>query len=435
MNTDLPRAFLERVALQLGPELPVFTDIMKEPSIRGIRMNPLRPDSDMTSLHIGNRISWCRDGWELASESPAGSTIAHETGAFYLQEPSAMIPAVVMDARPGETILDLCAAPGGKSTQIGTSMQGKGLLVCNEPVPKRAAILSRNIERMGIANAIVTSAWPEHLAVKWPEGFDGVMADVPCSGEGMFRRDPETRYEWSQEKAEGCVPRQQKILEAAAKLVRPGGRLIYSTCTFNPAENEDQIRWFLDTHDEFESESFQLPGVNGREGFFTCWPHRIRGEGQFVALLRKKGNGERRFADGIEDFRIPREKKTIWKESGLTMPEPNAIIGQNLVRISEIPDLKGIRVLRLGVDVAEIRGKNLIPAHAAVLAGLCGDMPTVELQEEDALRYMSGETLEIPACGWTVLTYRGMNLGWGKGSEGRIKNHYPKGLRNGRLIG
>ena len=347
MNMDLPQDFLERVAHQLGQEITAFTEIMKEPSIRGIRVNSLKPNTAISFLNLGAEIPWCRGGWEIAHDSDAGTTIAHETGAFYLQEPSAMIPAAVLNAQPGESILDLCAAPGGKSTQIGAAMCGEGLLVSNEPIPKRAAILSRNIERMGISNAVVTCAWPEQLALKWSEGFDGVMADVPCSGEGMFRRDPETRSEWSREKAAGCVPRQRGILEAAAKLVRPGGRLVYATCTFHPAENEDQIRWFLKTHQEFEPESFQLPGVDGREGFFTCWPHRIRGEGQFTALLKKKGDGQCRRTEGGKDFRIPREMRKIWTESGLAMPEPNAYFGKTFVRIPEIPDLAGVRIFGL----------------------------------------------------------------------------------------
>ena len=227
-----------------------------------------------------------------------------------------MIPAEVLQARPGEKILDLCAAPGGKSTQIGIAMGGAGLLIANEPVPKRAAVLSRNIERMGITNAIVISAWPEQLAEKWPGAFDAVMVDAPCSGEGMFRREPETRTEWSPEKAAGCVPRQRKILEAAAKLVRPGGRMVYATCTFNPAENEGQIRGFLEDHPEYTTETFLLPGIDGQEGMYTCWPHRIRGEGQFACLMRRAGDAPAVLPDGSKDFRMDRETAGIWNEAG-----------------------------------------------------------------------------------------------------------------------
>ena len=207
----------------------------------------------------------------LDPDSKAGSTVLHEAGAFYIQEPSAMLPAAVLDAQPGEKIIDLCAAPGGKSTQIGCAMRGTGLLVCNEPVFRRAQILSRNIERIGLPNALVTCALPAQLAEQWREGFDAVLVDAPCSGEGMFRRDPMTRAEWSPERTVGCAQRQREILASAAELVRPGGRLIYSTCTYNPEENEQNAAWFISAYPEFHTEAFAVPGINAPDGMFTCY--------------------------------------------------------------------------------------------------------------------------------------------------------------------
>ena len=291
MNIKLPEDFISRMRQQLGDELTAFLHALEEPPVRGIRMNPLKVTEAEKALTEGGRVPWAKDGYYLAPDSAAGSMILHETGAYYIQEPGAMLPAAVLDARPGEKILDLCAAPGGKSTQIGCGMQGEGLLVCNEPVPKRAAILSSNIERMGLPNTIVTCAKPDQLAKQWPEGFDAVMVDAPCSGEGMFRRDPETRNEWTQDKADGCAERQQEILSAAARLVRPGGRLVYSTCTYNPRENEENARWFTAQFPEFRMEAFSLPGIDAPEGMFTCYPHRLKGEGQFAALFRKAGEG------------------------------------------------------------------------------------------------------------------------------------------------
>ena len=432
---EIPKAFLERIRKQLGDETEAFLAAMNGPPVRGIRMNPLRPETERPFRDAGERIPWCATGWELPAGSPAGSTIAHEAGTFYLQEPGAMIPAEVLQARPGERILDLCAAPGGKSTQIGAAMRGEGLLICNEPIPKRAAVLSRNIERMGITNAIVVSAWPELLADKWPAGFDGVMVDAPCSGEGMFRREPETRSEWTPEKAAGCVPRQRAILEAAAKLVRPGGRMVYATCTFHPAENEEQISGFLEAHPEFRQEAFRLPEIDGKDGMFTCWPHWTRGEGQFVCLMRRTGDEPARLPDGSADFGPGRETEKIRREAGFEMPEMNARFGSVLVRATEIPDLKGIRVWRIGLHLAELRGKILIPDHALALAGGTDEIRGTELTAAEALRYLAGESLEKTAVGWTRMVYDGTALGWGKGSGGIIKNHYPKGLRNARLIG
>ena len=247
MSILLPGAFVERMRKQLGNELSAFLHALDEPPVRGIRLNPFKMTETTCEYKKNGRIPWTENGYYLPQDSNAGSSIFHAAGAFYIQEPGAMLPAAVLNAKPGEKILDLCAAPGGKSTQIGCSMQGKGLLVCNEPVPKRALILSGNIERMGLPNTIVTCEWPDKLANQWPEGFDAVLADAPCSGEGMFRRDPETRNEWSEEKAAGCAARQREILSAAALLVRPGGRLVYSTCTYNPAENEENVNGSLNS--------------------------------------------------------------------------------------------------------------------------------------------------------------------------------------------
>lgn len=434
MSLPLPEAFVKRVGEQLGPELPSFLQAMESPSIRGLRMNPLRPGAERPFRDAERPIPWCEDAWELEKESPAGITIAHEAGRFYLQEPGAMIPAAVLDVRPGEKVLDLCAAPGGKSTQMGGAMRGEGLLVCNEPVPKRAAVLSRNIERMGIANAVVTCAWPEQLADRWPEGFDAVMVDAPCSGEGMFRREPESRAEWSPERALGCVLRQRQILEAAAGLVRPGGRMVYATCTFHPAENEEQVRGFLKRHPEFALEGFRLPGIDGSGGMFTCWPHRARGEGQFAALLRKRGDGEAKLPSGRNGFRLNREMEKTWRAAGWGLPDPDACLGATLVHAPMIPDLTGIRVLRLGLHLAEIRGNHLFPDHASAMAAGAETMPPLNLDDGEALRFLAGEAMDGTAEGWVRMVWKEWTLGWGKGSGGQIKNHYPKGLRNGRLI-
>ena len=429
---DLPEAFLRRVRLQLGDELPAFLHAMENSAVRGIRFNPLKPEGQAEYPIPTEHIPWERNGYYLPEGEAPGITIWHEAGTFYLQDPAAMIPVNVLNPQPGERILDLCAAPGGKSTQIGAAMRGEGLLVCNEPVPKRAQILSRNLERMGIINAAAVSAMPAILAEKWPEGFDAVLADVPCSGEGMFRRYPETRNEWSQEQAAGCAERQLDILYAAARLVRPGGRMVYSTCTFNPAENEENIFRFLKEHPEWHTEPFFLPEAEGKDGMFTCWPHRTRGEGQFAALLRRTGD---RKATLSPDTSIPRPAKAdadIVRKMLPGMPVPTHIIGNTLVCMPDCPDMKGIKLYRLGLHLAETRGKHAVPDHAAAYYA-ARNMQRTELRPEDALRYMAGEQTEGEENGWTVVCCRGIPLGWGKGSCGMIKNHYPKGLWNGRL--
>ena len=434
MNGTLPEAFANRMRQQLGDELPAFLHTLEEAPVRGIRLNPMKQTEAVKRYLGAGRIPWTDDGYYLENGSDAGNSILHEAGAFYIQEPGAMIPAAVLNARPGEIILDLCAAPGGKSTQIGCAMRGEGLLVCNEPVPKRAQILSGNIERMGIPNTVVTCAWPEKLAEKWPEGFDAVLVDAPCSGEGMFRRDPATRGEWTAEKADGCAARQKEILAAAARLVRPGGRLVYSTCTYNPAENEENARWFTEQFPEFQPEAFALPGIDAPAGMFTCYPHRMMGEGQFAALFRKSGKGT---ACLPGDQSLPRPGKEAAKAFSAAfpfLPGPTHLFGDTLVHLSAAPDLNGIRVFRAGLHLGEIRGKIAVPDHAAAVAFPQQNVQSVDLKPEEAVRYMAGETLPCDIAGWTLIRYRELALGWGKGSEGVIKNHYPKGLRKSRLV-
>ena len=429
MNIKLPEDFTNRMRLQLGDELTAFLHALDEPPARGIRMNPLKVPKDTENLTEGEHIPWTRDGYYLDADSNAGAMILHEIGAFYIQEPGAMMPAAVLAARPGERILDLCAAPGGKSTQIGCDMQGQGLLVCNEPVPKRAAILSRNIERMGLPHTIVTCAKPEQLANQWPEAFDAVMVDAPCSGEGMFRRDPETRNEWTQEKADGCAERQREILRSAARLVRPGGRLVYSTCTYNPKENEENARWFTEQFPEFRLEAFSLPGIDAPEGMFTCYPHRVKGEGQFAAFFRKDGERKGVFP---EDCSLPipaRNEGSVFAGAFPMLPKSTALFGSTLVSIPEIPDLKGIRTLRIGLHLGEVRGKNAFPDHAAALCFHTPEIQSYEMTPDEAVRFLAGETIESDLEGWTLMKYKGLSAGWGKGNGGIIKNHYPKGLR------
>ena len=436
MSIQLPDAFVTRMKGQLGSEAELFLRTIEEPPVRGLRLNAWKK-TDISGIDgVTDPVPWEKNGWYLSAESGAGATVPHEAGAFYIQDPSAMIPAAVLNAQPGETILDLCAAPGGKSTQIGLAMSGKGLLISNEPVLSMATVLSGNIERMGIPNAVVTCAWPEQLASKWGSAFDGVIADAPCSGEGMFRKDLHARQEWSEEHARGCAKRQREILESAAKLVCPGGRLVYSTCTWNPAENEDTVNAFLNTHPEFSLQPFELPGIDGSGGMFTCYPHQTRGEGQYTALMVRLGNGEKaRLQPDTSLIPITAAERKLLGEFLETAGENVYRLGDRLISTALCPDIRGIRTLRTGVHLGSFRGKTLIPDHAAARA-ITGIRPlrTCELTADEALRYLNGETLPREIKGWTAVRREGMALGWAKGSDGMLKNHYPKGLRRSHLI-
>ena len=426
---DIPQAFLERVADSLGDELPAFLHALGEEPVRALRLNPFKP-APGEAPGLGERVPWEETGYYLSADSAAGAHPLHECGAWYIQEASAMLPAAVLGARPGERVLDLCAAPGGKTTQLGLRMGGEGLLVCNEPVPGRAQILSRNVERMGLPNALVVSALPETLARRWPGGFDAVMVDAPCSGEGMFRRHPETRGEWSREMAEGCAQRQAGILDSAADLVRPGGRLVYSTCTFNPRENEENVAAFLQRHPDFAPASFRLPGIDAPEGCFTLWPHRLRGEGQFAALLIRRGDEP---ASLPPDASLPRPDKAALSAVyafAPAAPAADALLGQTLTCLPGCPDLRGLRVYRRGLHLGGMKGKIFAPDHAWALSIRPPEAQTISLTPDQARAYQAGEALRLPApaSGFALLTLSGLPLGWGKASGGLVKNHYPKGL-------
>lgn len=342
-----------------------------------------------------------------------------------------MLPAAVLNAQPGENVLDLCAAPGGKTTQLGLNMQGRGLLVSNEPVGKRAQILARNVERMGIVNCLVVSAMPDKLAQRWPEGFDAIQVDAPCSGEGMFRRHPETRDEWTPEAPEGCAKRQGEILDQAAKMLRKGGRMVYSTCTMNRLENEDTVAAFLERHPDFRLQGFDLPGASAPNGMLTCYPHRMRGEGHFVALLVREGEGQ---AVLPTDQSLPKADKAMTaavKAFAKDAPAPTAMLGDCAVYLPGCPDVRGLKVLRAGLHLGVMKGKVFAPDHAWAVACEKPNVPTIPLTEEEARRYQAGETIAVSenVKGYVLPTLNGLALGWGKVSDGVMKNHYPKGLR------
>ncbi|MGN0308957.1 MAG: RsmB/NOP family class I SAM-dependent RNA methyltransferase, partial [Lachnospiraceae bacterium] len=250
----LPQEFLNRMKSSLGEEFPLFLASYEKEEHKALRRNPLKASREEFEKKIPfslKQVPWTPTGYYYPLTQQPGQHPYHQAGLYYIQEPSAMAAAEYLEVKPGERILDLCAAPGGKSTQIGGYLQGEGLLLCNEPHPSRAKILSENIERMGIGNALVTNEMPNKLAESFPEYFDKILVDAPCSGEGMFRKNEEARREWSLQNVKLCAHRQEEILEEAAKMLRLGGKLVYSTCTFSKEENEESISRFLARHPEF----------------------------------------------------------------------------------------------------------------------------------------------------------------------------------------
>lgn len=427
----LPEAFLNRMKRQLGEEYPAFLESLERPRAVALRFNPLKGERPALDF-VQAQVPWEPEGFYYAPEARPGLHPYHEVGVYYLQEASAMAPVSLLDPQPGERVCDLCAAPGGKSTQIAGRMGGEGFLLCNEINPKRAKILSRNIERMGVANALVTNEHPQRLAEKYTGYFDRVLIDAPCSGEGMFRKEEAAVTDWSQETVEMCARRQAEILHSGASLVRPGGRLVYSTCTFAPEENEHTIRVFLEAHPEFTPETVDGHWFTpGPDGSFRMWPHKLLGEGHFAAVLRKAGadmEEENRF----EIQKLPKEWTEFAKKMDIHLPVGYPVMfGQSLYWASAgMPDIRGVKVMRPGLELGEVKKGRFEPAHALALwlktaanvQDLSGDGGQIKA-------YMHGETVSSSKTGWCLVTVDGFSVGWGKGDGNVLKNHYPKGLR------
>ena len=437
----LPAAFLERMKRLLGEEYEAFLASYDRPRNTGLRVNPRKCAGALP--FCAERVPWEKNGWYLLPDVRPGLHPYHDAGLYYLQEPSAMAPANLLDAQPGETVLDLCAAPGGKTTQLAAAMDGQGLLVCNEIHPKRARILSSNLERLGVTNALVLNEHPAKLAERFPRSFDRILVDAPCSGEGMFRKEDAAVADWSEETVAMCADRQSEILASAADMLRPGGRLVYSTCTFAPEENEGVISRFLHSHPDFFVEEVSAPwfdygrpewvnnAADGLERTFRLWPHKLRGEGHFAAVLRSGGAEERTVGALQKAGPLPDCIKDFLAENGLSLSGIAVSFGETAYLAPEgLPDLRGLRVLRAGLELGEVRKGRFVPAHALALAlpdfPLKADYPS---DSPEINAFLHGQTLSGTQNGWTLVCADGHPLGWAKGADGVLKNHYPKGLR------
>ena len=472
---EIPAAFLERMERLLGGEYPAFLASYAMPPSVGLRVNTLKiaPEAfrqlapfDLTPT------PWCEAGFTLdKGDVEPGKHPYHAAGLYYLQDPAAMAVVELLDPQPGERVLDLASAPGGKATHIAAKMQGQGLLVANEIHPKRAWELASNLERWGATNVAITNEKPERLAERFEGFFDRVLVDAPCSGEGMMRKGEAARVEWAPELVRGCALRQTAILEQAARLVRPGGRLVYSTCTFNPEENEGTIACFLDAHPEFELiEPSRRPGFSpGRPNWLdaraaavgaghpqgdaptdlranlTCavrlWPHLAPGEGHFIAVMRKY---DAEPTTATPRFwcpaRLPRPIETAYRAfcaehlAAIPADERLALIGSYLYALpAALPDLTGLRFLHPGWWLGTLKKDRFEPSHALALT-----LPSESLRRSVSLAphdstlaaYLRGEGFRSDGeAGWVLICVDGYPLGWGKRVGETMKSHYPRGLR------
>ena len=428
----LPQAFLDRIRQQLGPEYEAFLASYDRPRALGLRLNPLKTSRFPTLPFPISPLPWAAHGFWYPPEARPGLHPWHEAGLYYLQEPSAMAPAELLGVEPGQRVLDLCAAPGGKSTQLAAKMQGQGLLVCNEYHPKRAKILAQNVERMAISNALVLQETPERLAKRFPGWFHRVLVDAPCSGEGMFRKEEAAVTDWSQETVEMCARRQAEILSSAAALVRPGGHLVYSTCTFSPEEDEQAVARFLENHPEFVPETVDAPWFEaGENGSVRLWPHKLLGEGHFAAVLRKmEGSEESTVIPAGE--KLPKTWQPFAASLGIRLPDGKAsTFGDTLYWAPpDMPDIRKLKVLRPGLELGTVKKDRFEPAHALALwLKTCENQQDYPADSGEISAYLRGDVVPSTQKGWCLVSAGGYSIGWGKGDGRVLKNHYPKGLR------
>ena len=430
---DYRPEFIDMINRTLGAAAGAFFDALERPAALALRVNPLREGvSEAAAQFAEDNVPWEKNGRYLKAGARPGLSVFHAAGAFYLQEASAMMPANVLGVTEGEKVLDLCAAPGGKSGQIAAALNGKGLLVSNEPDANRARMLYGNLERLGVSNAVVLNEYPDKLAERFEGFFDRILVDAPCSGEGMFRREPASRLEWQANSPEGCARRQREILSHAARMLRPGGKLVYSTCTYNETEDEGVVRWFLSEFPEFEAEDFELNGLGrSKGGMMKLWPHLVNGDGQFAFKAVRRG-GEARETPAARANRSDPAAGMFNEFSERFAPE--VIPGRPLLAGDALwavpgglPELKGLKTVSFGLRLGTILKNRIEPAHAFAMSGMMRE--TYGIDEAAARSYLRGEEISCAGSGWLAVTYKNMPLGLGKASGGTLKNHLPKGLR------
>ena len=439
----LPENFMSRMEQMLGEDFSAFLDCYDRPPFRGIRLNPLKCTREILEKGLDFPIRpalFSKFSYYLPADAERpGALPLHHAGAFYSQEPSASAVVTVLDPQPGEKILDLCAAPGGKSTQIAAALDGQGLLWSNEVVGGRVPALLSNIERLGVKNAVVSSCRPDVLCGRLAGFFDRVLVDAPCSGEGMFRRDEKAVLDWSEEHVKACAVRQRAILQSAAGAVRENGVLVYSTCTFSPEENEGVVESFLRDNPDFSLEAIDAPF--GRPGYGLPQARRIfpmdGGEGHFMARMRRFSENPCALAPcPVRETPVAKMGEALYREIFRAAPErPIAQAGENLLLLPDgLPQLEGLHVVRAGVLLGEVKTGRVEPAHALFMAARPGELVCVlplSGRSPQLSAFLHGEELAVGAGlkGFTGVACDGVMTGFGKCSGGRMKNRYPKGLR------
>lgn len=446
---QLPIAFENRMKTLLGEEFEAYRSALENPPVKGFRVNTEKirfEEFEKINPFSNEKIPYVKNGYYLDYEK-VGNHPYHHAGLLYVQEPGAMAPAECVEIEPDWCVLDLCAAPGGKSTQLKMKLGENGVLVSNEIISSRCKILTGNIERLGLQNVVVTCMDSARIADTFPSTFDLVMVDAPCSGEGMFRKEEVAVEEWSEANVQMCAKRQAEILENAVKCLKSGGIIVYATCTFSLEENEMTVDAFLQNHPEFE-----LVPVHERVAEYTCdgirfkgcktenihlarrfYPHKAKGEGQFMAVLQHRGEKGTRRPETSKAAK-PNPVVTDFLADTLTDYNPAYVCeynGNPIYYNNHLPIADG-RAFCCGVTIGEIRKNYILPHHQFFMAlgGKFKRKINLSLESAELVKYLHGEEFDTDCeNGWAVVTVDGYTLGGVKVSGGRAKNHYPKGLR------
>ena len=465
MIKELPEEFKNRMRAVLKDEYDEFIISYESEPVKGLRLNPLKT-KDIPAGFALEQVPWCETGYYYDADLRPGKHPYHAAGVYYIQEPSAMLPGElgclaiqdVLSKKGYVRVLDMCAAPGGKATHLAGAIGDNGILIANEPVPSRARILSQNIERLGIRHCVVTVEEPDRLAEVFPGYFDVVLTDVPCSGEGMFRKDDTAIEEWSPENVDNCIIRGRTITDAAHRCLKPGGYLVYSTCTFEPGEDEEAVEEFMNSHPGYSPAELAVTGPELKSShFYRIWPHRQRGEGHFATALKygDDASWEKETAPDDDKIRYMPEIRPDMKEcleafindvlteegrdciKGCVFAYGDNIYvsGSEIARIASNRDKSAVlRIERAGLHLGEYKKGRIEPSHSLSLA-LKPEMfrRTVDLRSDDetVLKYLRGESIGCDPGykGYCIVRTDGYPLGWGKATGGILKNHYPKGLR------
>ena len=504
---SLPREFEIKMKKLLGAEYEEFLASYDRPRNFGLRVNvdkiSMEKFEEKAPFHL-TKIPWTENGYYYEEQDMPARHPFYYAGLYYLQEPSAMTPASRLVSQPGDRVLDLCAAPGGKATELGARLHGKGVLVANDISASRAKALLKNVEVFGIRNSFIVNEVPAKLAENFPEFFDKILVDAPCSGEGMFRKDPAVAKVWDGNKPYECAKQQKEIITRAAQMLAPGGDLLYSTCTFSPEENEQVIQFLLDSREDMEIREIKpfdgfAPGrpdvayegwdseesenrKTGSADLKKCvriWPHKMAGEGHFLALLHKRapgeiGTAEQRDAKIATVIEIRQAEGSVSDIKGIGKPETKALTeffadvsmemnwkqveirkGQVYLVPEALGARKGLVFLRNGLYLGEIRKDRFEPSQSFAMALKKKEyMAVIDLDYSDMRveKYLRGETLDVDDIvaknlqaaseadlpkavgkrlekGWQLVCVNGYPLGWGKLVNGTLKNKYHAGWR------